>query len=245
MGFGESKPWAERGYAVLTYTARGFRESCGSASSRAADPEGCAKGWIRLADARYEVRDTQYLASLLADQGIADPQRIGATGASYGGGQSLALATLVDRVMLPDGTLVPWKSPGGLDMRIAATAPIVPWSDLVYSLTPNGSTLDYVLTGRNDSLAPVGVKKESYVDGLFASGETNGYYAPPGLDPDADLRTWFARLSAGEPYDGDPLVMDALDELATHHSPYQLYLDHKRQPAPLCAACSPGESTAS
>ena len=232
VGFGDSKPWAERGYAVLTYTARGFRESCGSASSRAADPEGCSKGWIRLADARYEVRDTQYLASLLADEGIVDPLRVGVTGASYGGGQSLALATLVDRVMLPDGTLAPWKSPGGLDMRIAATAPIVPWSDLVYSLTPNGSTLDYVLTPRNASLSPVGVKKESYVDGLFASGETNGYYAPPGVDPDADLRTWFARLSAGEPYDGDPVVTDALGEIATHHSPYQLYLDHKRQPAP-------------
>src|SRR5207248_8259630 len=75
-GFSDSKPWAERGYAVLAYTARGFGESCGSASSRAADPQGCAKGWIHLADARYEVRDTQYLSGLLADEGIVDPQRI-------------------------------------------------------------------------------------------------------------------------------------------------------------------------
>jgi len=44
-GFGEMKPWAQDGYAVLDYSARGFGDSCGSASSRAADPAGCARGW--------------------------------------------------------------------------------------------------------------------------------------------------------------------------------------------------------
>ena len=29
-------------------------------------------------------------------------------------------------------------------MSLAAAAPEVPWTDLAYSLTPNGSTLDYV-----------------------------------------------------------------------------------------------------
>ena len=36
-------------------------------------------------DTRYEVRDTQYFAGLLADEGLID-RRIGATGGSYGGG---------------------------------------------------------------------------------------------------------------------------------------------------------------
>ena len=233
VGFDESRPWAERGYAVLTYTARGFGDSCGSPSSRAADPQGCAKGWIHLADVRYEVHDTQHLAGLLADQGIADPQAIGVSGVSYGGGQTLALATLGDRMMTTDGQLVPWQSPGGLPMRIAAAAPIVPWSDMIHALIPNGGTLDFELTSRTDDLEPVGVKKESYVDGLFASGETNGYIAPPGVDPAADLTTWFTRLSAGEPYGGDPLVSSALDEITTYHSPYYLYLDHPQRPAPL------------
>lgn len=233
-GFSDAKPWAERGYAVIAYTARGFGESCGSASSRAADPAGCAKGWVHLADIRFEARDTQYLSGLLADEGIADPQRVGVTGISYGGGQTLELATLRDRVMQTDGSLVPWTSPQKhLPMTIAAAAPVVPWSDLVYSLLPNGRTLDYRLTGPTDDLSPIGVMKQSYVNGLYASGEANGYYAPPGVDPGADLRTWFARISAGEPYDGDPQAQSIADEIAHHHSAYYLYLDHGGTPAPL------------
>jgi hypothetical protein len=67
---------ATAGYAVLSYTARGFHLSCGNTASRAPDatlsnPNVCAeRGWIRLADARYEAHDTQYLAGVLADQGL-------------------------------------------------------------------------------------------------------------------------------------------------------------------------------
>ena len=114
---------AKAGYVVVSYTARGFGQSCGSAASRApdptlTDPDVCAKrGWIRLADARYEAHDTQHLAGLLADEGLIIPDRVGVTGASYGGGQSLILGALHNRVMQPDGTLVPWKSPAGSTCR--------------------------------------------------------------------------------------------------------------------------------
>jgi len=233
-GFGEMKPWAERGYAVLDYSARGFGASCGSSASRLADPIGCAQGWVRLADTRYEVRDTQNLAGLLADEGLVDPQRIGATGTSYGGGQSMALATLKDRVMNPDGSLGPWRSPGGKPMRIAAAAPNIPWTDLVYSLLPNGRTLDYVVqptSGPGSSRAPIGVAKQTYIAGLFASGQASGYYSPPGTDPDADLTTWFARINSGEPYDPDPLVRDIANEIAEHHTSY--HIPGNQPPAPL------------
>src|SRR5262249_4441755 len=102
------------GYAVLSYTARGFHTSCGTPASRVPDatlpdPDACtSRGWIRLADVRYEARDTQHLAGVLADEGLVLPTKIGVTGASYGGGQSLILAALRNRVMLPDGTLEPW-----------------------------------------------------------------------------------------------------------------------------------------
>ena len=43
-----------------------------------------------------------------------------------------------------DGTLVPWVSDGGKPMQIAAAQPDIPWTDLAYSLQPNGHTLDYV-----------------------------------------------------------------------------------------------------
>src|SRR5215218_4522793 len=80
VGFADMKPWAERGYAVLSYTARGFNGSCGRPDNRLLNPTGCAKGWIHLADDRFEVRDTQYLTGVLADEGIVDGQRVGVSG---------------------------------------------------------------------------------------------------------------------------------------------------------------------
>src|SRR3954469_6483892 len=233
VGFAEMQPWAERGYAVLAFSARGFGDSCGSVASRAADPAGCAKGWVHLDDVRFEARDVQHLAGLLADEGIADPQRIGVTGISYGGGVSLELAALRDRIARPDGTLAararhrtggpdgplaPWTSPGGRAMRIAGAVPQIPWSDLVYSLEPNGRTLDYAITGPRDDLTPFGIEKQSWVSALFGLGQAAGFIAPPGVDPGADLTRWFAVVGAGEPGGAEAQTIE--DELAAHHSPY-------------------------
>src|SRR3954467_4863753 len=231
-GLADVKPWAERGYAVLAFSARGFGDSCGSASSRAADPAGCAKGWVHLDDVRYEARDVQYLAGLLADEGIVDPQRIGVTGISYGGGVSLELAALRDRIVRTDGALAPWTSPAGTPMRIAAAVPEIPWSDLVYALEPNGRTLDYAITGPRDDLTPFGIEKQSWVSALFGLGQAAGFSAPPGVDPGADLTRWFAVVGAGEPGGAEAEAIE--DELAAHHSPY--YVDHSRAPAPTLLA---------
>ena len=54
LGYQDMKPWAQRGYAVLAFSARGFGESCGSPASRLTDPVGCAHGWVRLDDVRYD-----------------------------------------------------------------------------------------------------------------------------------------------------------------------------------------------
>ena len=35
------------------------------------------RGWVRLGDARYEARDTQYLAGLLVDEGLVAPEQVG------------------------------------------------------------------------------------------------------------------------------------------------------------------------
>ena len=196
--------FAQHGYAVLNYTARGWGDSCGSASSRASDPIGCAQGWLHLADQRYEAHDTQYLLGLLADEGITKPDAIGVTGVSYGGGQSVELAFLRNRVrQLPSqgSGFVPWTSPHGTAMSITAAYPRWPWSDLVESLEPNGRFLDFNLPSATDSRVPLGVAKASYVQGLFALGAIDGYYSPPGVDPNADLTTWNARVLAGEPED--------------------------------------------
>ena len=119
---GNAYSWAKDGYAVLTYTARGLWGSCGTPEARAAGGAACAKGYIHLADLRYEARDTQELIGRLVDEGVADAHAIGVTGDSYGGGQSLELAALRNRVMLPDGSLVPWRSPAGTPLSLAAAA---------------------------------------------------------------------------------------------------------------------------
>jgi predicted acyl esterase len=230
---GRTKAWALRGYTVFSMTDRGWGNSCGAADpKRLSDADtGCAEGYNHLLDSRFEVRDAQYLISLLADEGVIDGRRIGVTGPSYGGGMSMALAALRDRVMLPDGTYAPWQSPGGKPMRIAAAAPEIPWTDLAYSLQPNGHTLDYVADAPYLRRGRIGVLKQSFVAGLFALGLAASNYAPPGSDPDADLIRWYAEVNAGEPYDQNPLAADLVDEITTHHSSY--YIDHSQPPAPL------------
>ncbi len=143
--------WAKSGYAVLQLTARGFGDSCGKLNPSVGvsyDTLACgATGYIRLDDDRYEVRDVQNAVGSLVDAGLVNPQKIGVTGESYGGGVSLQLATLKDRVMNPDGTISPWRSPAGTPLSVAAAAPIIPWSDLAYSLVPNGHTVDTGVVG--------------------------------------------------------------------------------------------------
>ncbi|HEV3129369.1 MAG TPA: CocE/NonD family hydrolase, partial [Solirubrobacteraceae bacterium] len=229
--------WAKQGYAVLELQARGFGDSCGTPQSRLADPVGCVNGYIHLDDERYEVHDIQSAIGLLADEGVADPARIGADGESYGAGVTLELATLKDRVMNLDGSLGRWRSPKGVPLSIGAAVAAAPWSDLVNSLAPNGHTLDYQVTSPTADLSPVGVEKQSFVSGLYAIGNEMGYYAPPGVDGSADLTTWQAALNAGEPYEGNPEVETLVNQVARYHSPYYLldgaYGTGKEAPAPL------------
>jgi hypothetical protein len=232
--------WARDGYAVLELTARGFGDSCGSAASRLADASGCLNGYIRLDDDRYEVRDVQNAVGLLVDEGIVDPARIGVTGESYGGGVSLALATLKNRIMNPDGTLSPWRSPDGTPLSIAAAAPVIPWSDLVYSLVPNGRTLDSQITSPTADLNPIGIEKQSFVSGLYALGQESGFYSPPGTNSQADLTTWYTSLNAGEPYDSNSEDLAIVKQIAQYHSSYYLldgaYGTALEAPAPLLIA---------
>ena len=121
----------------------------------------------------YEVRDVQYLLGLLADEGVINPQEIGANGGSYGGGMSLQLGSLKDRVQLPNGELIPWVSPKGTPMKIEATAPEVPWTDLSQSLQPNGSNLDYVANAPYSGVLgnhEFGIQKRNWNESLYFGG---------------------------------------------------------------------------
>ncbi|MEA2158779.1 MAG: type transport system ATP-binding protein [Solirubrobacteraceae bacterium] len=216
--------YAQHGYAVVNYSARGWGNSCGSTSSRTPD---CAKGWIHLADQRYEARDTQVLLGDLVDQHISDSGALGVTGISYGGGQSIELAYLKNRIRLPDGSFAPWTSPNGKKLSIRAAYPRWPWSDLVDALLPNGRFLDTQVAPPDQSRNPFGVEIQSYVSGLYALGQSNGFVAPAGVDPQADLTTWDGVINAGEPYGAQAQAI--ADQIYTYHQGYGL----SGTPAPM------------
>src|SRR3954471_9673833 len=222
-----------RGYAVFTMTDRGWGQSCGRALI--ADPRCAGKGYIRLMHDAYEVRDAQYALGQLADDGLIDPQKIAATGGSYGGAMSIALGALRNRTQLPDGSLIPWTSPLGKPMSIAATLPEFTWTDLTTALTPNGSTLDYV---SNDPYLSgghrVGVQKQSWNTTLYGAGTLLGYYAPVGTDPAADITGWKNLTDSGGPFDANPAAAAMVSELTANHSAY--YVDDSVAPAPALLA---------
>jgi fermentation-respiration switch protein FrsA (DUF1100 family) len=221
--------FAQQGYAVVNYTARGFGHSCGggpAASATYAPGDPCANGYIRLADTRYEARDTQYLLGLLVDEGVTKPGAIGVTGVSYGGGQSLELAYLRDRIRLPDGAFASWTSPDGTPLSITAAWARWPWSDLVDALLPNGRFLDTQAAPPDQSLNPLGIEIQSWVSALYGAGQASGYYCgsspatTPCQNPDANLTNDFGVVNAGEPYGSDAQAIAA--EIYAHHQAYGL-----------------------
>jgi fermentation-respiration switch protein FrsA (DUF1100 family) len=226
--------FAQRGYAVLTYTARGFGHSCGGGPA-GIRTDGCVNGYIRLDDTRYEARDAQYLLGLLVDEGITKPNAIGVTGISYGGGLSLELAYLKNRVRMTDGTLIPWTSPKGTPLSIAAAYPRWEWSDLVDALLPNGRFLDNNVATNGLSRNPIGVPIQSYINGLFALGQATGYYcgdppATPCPDFSANLPSDYAAVTKGEPIDSTDVAI--ANDIYDNHSAYSLPLP-SGGPAPL------------
>ncbi|HEX5994851.1 MAG TPA: alpha/beta fold hydrolase [Jiangellales bacterium] len=116
-GFGGTKAsvaedagdFADRGYAVLAWSARGM---------------GRSGGLIHLNSPDYEVRDAQRLLDWLATQpeivadGGGDP-RVGVVGGSYGGALALMLA--------------------GVDPRVDAIVPMITWHDLADAFLPEST----------------------------------------------------------------------------------------------------------
>jgi predicted acyl esterase len=200
--------FASQGWVAVNYTARGFEESCGITDQ---DANCTPNGYTHLADRRFETRDSQLLLGKLVDAGIADPKELASTGGSYGGGQTWLLATSL-----------PWQSPNGVTLQLAAGVAKYPWTDLLDSLSPNGRATPAVDQSAPHN-APLGVSKESYQDGLYAVGraEANGRYDDNPADVGTNLDEQTARVQLGEPYDPstDPVLRQIVDSY-TNRSPY-------------------------
>jgi ABC-2 type transport system ATP-binding protein len=105
----DAKDFADRGYAVLTWTAQGF---------------GRSGGQIHLDSPDWEVPDAQRLIDWLAARpdiaknGPNDP-KVAAVGGSYGGALSIMLA--------------------GQDSRVDAIVPMITWNDLANAFLPEST----------------------------------------------------------------------------------------------------------
>ena len=141
--------------------------------------------------------------------------------------------------MNANGTLSPWRSPAGKPLSIAAAAPVIPWSDLAYSLEPNGRTLDYRLTGANTDLVPVRGREAVVRGGSVLARAGAGLLLHAGLRPAGrpdDVVRHRRRRRAVRRTRGDLLA----NQIAQYHSPYYL-LDGKygtgfEAPSPLLIA---------
>jgi dienelactone hydrolase len=175
--------FASRGYVVVNYTSRGFRNQSGGGGST---------GETELDSRLYEINDYQYLAGLLADDPFfnVNPQKVVPTGGSYGGGFSwLAL------------TDPRWTIPGGKAMKLAAAAPKFGWTDIVYALIPNGHHSQYpddlpAFDG-SDSTNPFGIPKQSLVSLLYGTGQFGATFTPT-------VDQSFLCLFAPEPFETAP-----------------------------------------
>ena len=136
--------FAEHGYYVLNYTARGFRDD-GKYDAYQPDTPGTpftsvdldspnSSGTLHVKSRDFEIKDTQYLAALTAKAfPKVDPTQIAVTGTSYGGGESWTQASQGPHWTWPqrfDPTLP------ALELQVAV--PHWPWTDLSYALSPNG-----------------------------------------------------------------------------------------------------------
>jgi pimeloyl-ACP methyl ester carboxylesterase len=217
--------YAKHGYAVVNLSQRGYGLSCGTPDSRTSP--GCDRGWQHLDDQAFEARDIQYLLGLLVDQGVTEPNAIGVTGISYGGGMTNILSYLKDRVRTPEGALVKWTSPNGTALHIAAGWSRWGWADLSYSLTPNGRFLESKKWKLGQAVQPVGVLKQSFVSGLYLVSASN-FIAPIGADANAALTEAKNEFDKGEPYDTGSQLIGGL--LSSRKSPAGLF---GSTPAPM------------
>lgn len=162
-GFGGSKRsvaddalvLAERGYVVLTYSARGF---------------GGSTGQIGLNDPRYEIADLSTLLDLLAgrDEVALDDDgdpRVGVAGGSYGGALALLGAAYDDRV--------------------DAIAPQITWNSLTSALFPSqtGPAPDASTVAATAQDPAAGVYKKLWAGLFFGVGSvpTGGLLGSLGL----------------------------------------------------------------
>ncbi len=141
------------------------------------------------------MRDAQTLLGKLADEGVIDPQAIGATGGSYGGGMSIAARLAEGPRRTAQRRTDPVDEPARQtdeNRRDRAGIPVDATSPRRCSRT--AATLDYVANAPYSG--PLGdhrfgIQKQNWNSSLYLAGSLLGYYAPESdNDPEANITGW-------------------------------------------------------
>ena len=228
--------FARHGFYVLTHTARGFRTNPSPTREyQPPTPGGSSaslpSGTLQIKSREVEVRDTQYLASLVAEAfPDVDRDRVAVSGNSYGGGESWLQAA--DPV---------WDDFADPPLRLRVAVPKYPWTDLGFALAPNGRrSLGAPESPTGDGF-PVGTAKASYVTGLFERGVERGIFeqgtrTTETTEGPINVPAWNTRIvGVGDPYPAtDPVVQQARRGLTEYRSAY--YQDWEKQAADPQAA---------
>ena len=148
---------------------------------------------------------------------------------------SIALGALRNRTVI-GGALVPWTSPLGKPMSIAATVPEFTWSDIAYALTPNGVEPRLPRQRELSERRPPRRRAEAELEQLAlprrpACSATTRRSAPT---PPPTSSAGRALTDTGGPFDANPAASGDGHELTANHSAY--YLDDSVAPAPALLA---------
>jgi dienelactone hydrolase len=212
--------FSRRGFYVLTATARGFdSDDVEDATKQPATPSGTSfsapNGTIQLKSREVEIRDTQWLAALVANTfPDVDRDRVAVSGNSYGGGESWLQAADPE-----------WAFAGLPALRLRVAVPKYGWTDLGYGLAPSGHPGGY---DSATTPGPIGDVKLTYVNGFFALGGTHfelGARTTPNTEGPINIHAWKSRLGdVGDPYDAagaeDPVVAQARRGLTEYRGAY-------------------------
>ncbi|MFF0148388.1 ABC-2 type transport system ATP-binding protein [Amycolatopsis sulphurea] len=156
----QAEELAQRGFLVLTWSARGFGRSTGQIGLN--DPDGEVADASRLIDRLLSGHDVA--------TGPGGAPELAVTGASYGGALSLLLA--------------------GTDHRVRAVAPVITYNDLAQGLVPNTAARTATAkTPAAGAFAQDGVFKKSWAGILFSAGSGATGGAPSAVAPEAGQKS--------------------------------------------------------
>jgi hypothetical protein len=213
--------FAKSGVATLTFTPRGLGGSCGRYAShngkRSGLPKACTRHhrhyWFQFADARYDVRDMQWIIGRLVDAHVVNPNRIAVGGGSLGAAVSWFAAILDNRIACggkgwerseyghnpckgKGSRLVRWVTPHGARPSIRAAVPQFSWASLSEVLLPNGRRSDGtpISPAGGRAQTPIGVPVQRWITQLKGIGAASGFFAPHSRDRASAWGRWYGEL---------------------------------------------------